>query len=72
MSTRTLTYLKGDHKHAFSYVAGRERDLIDHIMHLAEDPQSAIDWVDAAMLSFRITTEIASPTEPDAQEQDAV
>ena len=72
MSTRTLTYLKGDHKFAFRYSPGRERELIDHIMHLADDAASTIDWVDAAMLSFRLTAEAAGSRSEDLQEQELV
>ncbi len=59
MSTRTLTLVKAGHKYVFRYGPGREREIIDHIMRLAEDGGSNLDWMDAAMLSFQVTHDAA-------------
>jgi hypothetical protein len=54
MSVRTLTLAKGGHRYLFRYTPGRESEIIDQIMKLAEDEQSNLDWMDAAMLSFQV------------------
>lgn len=55
MSIRTLSLLKGGHKYVFRYSAGCEDEVVDAVMALAEDPQSPLDWLDAATLSFQVT-----------------
>jgi hypothetical protein len=60
MNTRTLTLVKGGHKYVFRYCPGREDDIMDAIMELAEDEQTPVDWLDAATLSFQITQNAAA------------
>ena len=54
MAARMLSLTKGGHKYVFHYSAGCEEELVDQIMHLAEDPQTNLDWLDAATLSFQV------------------
>lgn len=51
---REITFLKGPQTYAFDYLPGQEREVIGHLMELADDPESNLDWLDAAMLSFQI------------------
>jgi len=60
MTTRTLSLVKSGHKYVFRYAPGREDDIIDAIVTLAESDQSPVDWLDAATLSFQITQNAAS------------
>jgi hypothetical protein len=39
----------------FRYSTGYEDEVVDEIMRLADDPQSDLNWVDAAALSFQVT-----------------
>ena len=70
MTTRTLSLVKGGHKYVFRYSQGCEDEIIDAVMDLAEDPNSPVDWLDAATLSFQVTqitatecSEALSPTD---------
>ena len=60
MSTKLLTFAKEGHKYIFRYSAGRENEIIDVLMELAEDDNSVLDWLDAATLSFHVTQYAAS------------
>ena len=60
MTTRTLSLVKGGHRYLFRYARGREDDIVDAIMALAEDDQSPLDWLDAATLSFEVTRNAAA------------
>ena len=72
MPDRALTYFKGEHQYSFRCAPGREGELIDHIMHLAEDADSNLDWLDAAMLSFGIARDAARRPAPAPEEQEHV
>lgn len=54
MSCRTLTLVKGGQKYIFRYSPGMENPIVDEIVRLAEDPQTNLDWLDAATLSFQV------------------
>ena len=56
MAVRTLTLVKGGHKFVFRYSPGAERQLVDEIMRMVEDSPGVLDWLDAATLSFQITS----------------
>jgi len=60
MSAKLLTFAKEGHKYIFRYSAGCENEIIDVLMHLAEDNSSVLDWLDAATLSFQVTQHAAS------------
>jgi hypothetical protein len=51
---RTLTMLKGNHRYIFKYAIGREAELIDEFIKLANDSNSNFDWFDAAVLAYQI------------------
>lgn len=56
MVLRTLTLGKGPRKYVFCYHSGCEQQIIDEIVRQVEDARSDLDWFDAAMLSFQITS----------------
>ena len=41
-------------KYLFRYSPGCEREVIDQISELADDPNCELAWVDAASLSYQI------------------
>ena len=53
MTLKTLTLVKGEQKYVFRYESGGEDDLVTELMHLADDPRTDLDWLDAATLSFQ-------------------
>ena len=55
MATRTLSLTKHGHRYLFRYSTGYEDEVVDEIMRLADDPESDLNWVDAAALSFQVT-----------------
>ncbi len=59
MARRTLTLDKAGQTYAFRYSPGSESRIVDEIMRLAGDRTSDLDWVDAAILSFRVTRHAA-------------
>ncbi|MFP4105858.1 MAG: hypothetical protein ACLFVU_07160 [Phycisphaerae bacterium] len=71
MTARTINLNKDGHKYIFRYAAGREDEIVEEIMRLADDGRCALDWLDAATLSFQVTQYAAadccralSPEEP--------
>ena len=60
MTTRTLSLTKDGQKHVFKYSPGCESDVVTHIMQLAGDKRSGLDWLDAATLSFQVAQAAAS------------
>ena len=57
---RTISLTKGEHRYLFRYVDGSECDVLEAVSDLAADPSSNFDWLDAASLSFQITSEQAA------------
>lgn len=53
MTKRVLTFAKSGHTYLFRYPPGSEDGMVDVVMQLAEDPDSPLDWLDAATLSFQ-------------------
>lgn len=51
---RSLMLVKGRERFVFSYAEGREAELLAALVSLAEDPESSIDYYDAAALSFQL------------------
>jgi hypothetical protein len=60
MDTRELRIEKSGLKYVFRYVPGREADVVDEIIRLAEDSSTGLDWLDAARLGFQITQHAAA------------
>lgn len=54
MIRRTLCLAKDGHKYLFRYQPGCEGEIVDAIMHLAEDVESKLEWIDVAGLSFQV------------------
>jgi len=54
MVLNTLALGKGEHRYVFRYESGREEEVIDAIIRLAEDPHTDVDWTDAAILGFQV------------------
>lgn len=54
MTTRVLSLAKGDQKYIFRYTPGSEDQVVDEIMRLADDPETNLDWLDAATLGFQV------------------
>lgn len=42
------------HRYTFRYRCGEERQVLQALVAMAEDPASKIDWYDAAMLSHGV------------------
>jgi hypothetical protein len=55
MDIRELSLKKSGLTYLFRYVSGREDEVVNEIIRLAEDPSTDIDWLDAARLGFQIT-----------------
>ncbi len=56
---REITYAKGSRTYDFEYLPGQEQEVVGHLMELADDPDSGLDWLDVAMLSGRIAQQAA-------------
>ena len=54
MTTRVLSLAKGKQKYIFRYTPGSEDQVVDEIMRLADDPETNLDWLDAATLGFQV------------------
>ena len=54
MTARTMTMVKGPHKYVFRYSSGSEKDIVEEIVRLADDPDCSLDWLDAATLGFQV------------------
>ena len=57
---RTVSLRKGEQQFVFRYVPGNEPEVLDAVSALADSPDSALDWFDAACLSFQIAHEQAA------------
>ena len=57
---RQLTLIKKGHYYLFRYCAGDEAMLIQTLIDKAEDPRSALDWFDAAVLSHQMGHRMAA------------
>ena len=57
---RTIAMNKGAHRFVFRYVVGGECDVLEAVAELAADPENPFDWLDAASVSFQVTSEQAS------------
>lgn len=60
MNVRVLNLTKGRQTYVFRYSRGREDEVVNEIIRLAEDPGTDLDWVDAATLGYQITQHIAA------------
>jgi hypothetical protein len=56
---RWLSVRKGDMVYAFRYSPASEPAMLEEIIRQADDPQSELDWVDAATLAFQAACQSA-------------
>jgi len=59
---RSIVLVKGRERFVFRYAEGREAELVTALLELANDPDSAFDWLDAAAISLRLGRSIDSET----------
>ena len=52
---KELSLLKGEERFIFRYESGREEEVLDAFVDLANERSSAFDWFDAAVLSFQLS-----------------
>ena len=52
---KELSLLKGQERFIFRYEPGREENVLDAFVDLANERSSAFDWFDAAVLSFQLS-----------------
>lgn len=57
---RTITLSKGVHRFVFRYQEGGECEVLEAAAQMAADPACQFDWLDAASVSFQITSEQAA------------
>ena len=57
---RTITLNKGIHRYVFRYTDGCECDVLEAAAQMAADDSCQFDWLDAASVSFQITSEQAA------------
>lgn len=51
---RELVLVKKGQRFVFRCEPGRERDLLDKLVEMVQDPDCALDWFDAAVLSHQL------------------
>ncbi len=56
---RCLTMVKGRHRYVFRYAEGTESHLLASLVSLANDPDSELDWFDAAVLSYEMGQQLS-------------
>jgi hypothetical protein len=61
---RCLSLVKGPHRFVFVFLEGTERELLAAFVDLANDPDSEFDWLDAAVLSYRLGQRIECELDP--------
>jgi hypothetical protein len=57
---RTIALSKGIHRFVFRYTDGCECDVLEAAAQMAADEACEFDWLDAASVSFQITSEQAA------------
>jgi hypothetical protein len=58
--SKQLTLIKKGQYHLFRYQPGDEAALIQTLIDKAEDPQSQLDWFDAAVLAHQMGHRMAA------------
>jgi len=51
---RQLSMVKGEHRYVFRYSRGREAQVINAFVKMADDNRTEFDWFDAAVLSYQM------------------
>ena len=52
--TRRLVLVKHGQRYVFRYEPGREAEVLQRIVELVRDPDTDLDWFDAAVLSHQM------------------
>ncbi len=52
---KQLSLVKGQERFIFRYEPGREENVLDAFVDMANEPNSSFDWFDAAVLSFQLS-----------------
>jgi len=55
---KKLSLLKEQEKFLFRYESGREEELLDSFVEMANDRDNNFDWFDAAVLSFQLSKQL--------------
>ncbi len=55
MDIRTLHLAKAGHAYVLAYTPGREDEVIEEVMRLADDRSVSFDWQDAAIWGRKVT-----------------
>ena len=53
-SSRQVVLIKKGQRFVFRYEGGEEATLLNHLVELADDPASDLDWFDVAVLSHQV------------------
>ena len=61
MDVKQLTLLKDGERFVFRYAEGGEPAVLDSLIDMASDERCALDWFDAAVLSYQIGRTLADP-----------
>jgi len=56
---RELVLIKPGQRYVFRCARGQESKLLDQLIEMARDPESDLQWFDAAMLSHQLGARIA-------------
>lgn len=59
-----LVLLKGDQRFVFRCAPGQERQLIDRLTEMVRDPDSGVEWFDAAVLSKQLAQRMSNRLKP--------
>ncbi|MDH7598076.1 MAG: hypothetical protein QHH07_00375 [Sedimentisphaerales bacterium] len=57
---RQLILNKGQERFVFRYEQGKEDQLLDALVELAQSRRTSFDWFDAAVLSFKMTQSLVA------------
>lgn len=53
-TARTISLVKDGHRFVYRCGLGQEPELLAHLVSEANDPESPLDWFDAAVLSYQL------------------
>jgi hypothetical protein len=61
MDVKQLALVKDGERFVFRYADGGESAVLDSLIDMASDADCALDWFDAAVLSYQIGRALADP-----------
>ena len=56
---RQLLLLNRGHKYVFRFNVGDESKVLDGLLEMARDPESSLDWFDAAVLTHQMGQQLS-------------